>query len=147
MIQRIFGSISIQEMSGNRELTRTVLERVKRACEFSDGRFTLDAVVDGLAAGQLTIWGVLKGTDLTAVPAICVLTVQSFMSEVGGHMSKFKNAKHFVSWLGLCPGTKISGGKVLDARSRQGKPRFALQLRQAAQSLHSSKGASATRDP
>ena len=30
---------------------------------------------------------------------------------------------------------------MLDARSRRGKPRFALQLRQAAQNLHSSRGA------
>jgi transposase len=81
------------------------------------------------------------GTDLTQVPAISVLTVQSFISEVGSSLNRFKSAKHFSSWLGLCPGTKISGGKVLDARSRRGKPRFALQLRQAAQSLHSSRGA------
>ena len=81
------------------------------------------------------------GTDLTAIPAISVLTVQSLLSEVGSKMDKFQSAKHFVSWLGLCPGTKISGGQVLDARTRRGKPRFALQLRQAAQSLHRSQGA------
>jgi len=80
------------------------------------------------------------GTDLTEVPALSVLTVQSFVSEVGPKLDKFKSASHFVSWLGLCPGTKISGGKVLDARTRRGKPRFALQLRQAAQSLHSNRG-------
>ena len=81
------------------------------------------------------------GTDLTAVPAISVLTVQAFMSEVGPDLSRFATAGHFASWLGLCPGTKISGGKVLDARSRKGKSRFALQLRQAAQSLHRSQSA------
>lgn len=81
------------------------------------------------------------GTDLTAVPAISVLTVQAFISEIGPDLSRFTDAGHFASWLGLCPGTKISGGKVLDARSRKGKPRFALQLRQAAQSLHQSKSA------
>jgi transposase len=81
------------------------------------------------------------GTDLTAVPALGVLTVQSFVSEIGPDLGKFATAGAFVSWLGLCPGTKISGGKVLDARSRKGKPRFALLLRQAAQSLHSSHSA------
>lgn len=81
------------------------------------------------------------GTNLTDVPAISVLTVQAFMSEVGPDLSRFANAGHFASWLGLCPGTKISGGKVLDARSRKGKSRFALHLRQAAQSLHHSKSA------
>jgi transposase len=81
------------------------------------------------------------GTDLTAIPAIAVLTVQGLLSEVGHDLSRFKDAHHFASWLGLCPGTKISGGKVLDARSRQGKPRLALLLRQAAQSLHRSNSA------
>jgi len=76
-LSRIFGSITLQEMSGNRDLTRTVLERVKRACEFSDGRFTLDAVVDGLAAGQFAIWGVLNKTDLTAVSVSRVTTWES----------------------------------------------------------------------
>ncbi|MCK5772139.1 IS110 family transposase [Algiphilus sp.] len=81
------------------------------------------------------------GTDLTAVPGISALTVQAFLSEVGPDLDGFATAGRFVSWLGLCPGTKISGGKVLDARSRRGKPRFALLLRQAAQSLHRSKSA------
>jgi hypothetical protein len=84
--------------------------------------------------------GVL-GTDLTAVPGLSVLTVQAFVSEIGPDLERFGNASHFASWLGLCPGTRISGGKVLDARSRPGKHRFALMLRQAAQSLHSNKSA------
>ena len=33
--------------------------------------------------------------------------------EVGADMSKFPSDKHFASWLGLCPGTKITGGKVM----------------------------------
>lgn len=83
----------------------------------------------------------ILGTDLTAVPAISILTVQSFVSEVGPDLGKFTSADKFVSWLGLCPGTKISGGRVQDSRSRRGKPRFARQLRQAAQSLLTSKSA------
>lgn len=79
------------------------------------------------------------GTDLTAVPSLSVLTVQSLLSEVGPDFSRFATAGSMAAWLGLCPGTKITGGKVLDARSRKGKSRFALQLRQAAQSLHSSR--------
>ena len=81
------------------------------------------------------------GTDLTAVPGISVLTVQNFLSEIGPDLSKFKTIKYLTCWLGLCPGTKITGGKVMDARTRKGKPRFALQLRQAAQSLHGSRSA------
>lgn len=80
----------------------------------------------------------VPGTDLTTVPSISVLTVQSLLSEVGPDFSRFASAGSMACWQGLCPGTKISGGKVLDARSRKGKSRFALQLRQAAQSLHRS---------
>lgn len=83
----------------------------------------------------------ILGVDLTTIPAISVITVQAFLTEIGPDLSRFPSVKHFISWLGLCPGTKISGGKVLDARSRKGKPRFALLLRQAAQSLHRSQSA------
>jgi len=76
------------------------------------------------------------GTDLTAVPGISLLTVQSFLSEVGPDLSAFPTAAAFCSWLGLCPGTKISGGRVLGARTRRGKTRFARHLRQAALGLH-----------
>jgi transposase len=33
------------------------------------------------------------------------------LPEVGADMDKFPNDKHFASWLGLCPGTKITGAK------------------------------------
>lgn len=81
------------------------------------------------------------GVDLTAVPALSVLTVQGFISEIGSDLRSFRSAAHFISYLGLCPGTRISGGKVLDSRTRKGKPRFALLLRQACLSLHRSKSA------
>jgi transposase len=84
------------------------------------------------------------GTDLTAIPAVSALTAQVFVTEVGTDVERFATADHFASWLGLCPGTKISGGKVLCARSRPGKPRLALALRQSALSLlkqHSALGA------
>ena len=37
--------------------------------------------------------------------------------EVGADMHKFATVKHFTSWLGLCPGTKITGGKVMSGRA------------------------------
>ena len=33
--------------------------------------------------------------------------------------SKFANEKHFASWLGLCPGTKITGGKVMSGKTKR----------------------------
>ena len=37
--------------------------------------------------------------------------------EVGADMHKFATVKHFTSWLGLCPGTKITGGKVMSGKT------------------------------
>ncbi|MFM7607564.1 MAG: transposase [Alphaproteobacteria bacterium] len=34
-------------------------------------------------------------------------------------MSKFPSDKHFASWLGLCPGTKITGGKVMSGKTKR----------------------------
>jgi len=46
-------------------------------------------------------------------------------------MSKWRNAKAFCSWLGLCPGNKISGAKVLDRRTCKVINRVATTLRLA----------------
>ena len=59
------------------------------------------------------------GVDLTKVVGLHVLNVLLIVSEIGIDMSKWRSAKAFCSWLGLCPGNKISGGKVLDTRTRQ----------------------------
>jgi len=48
--------------------------------------------------------------DLTQIGGIDVCTALKVLVELGPDLSKFKNAKHFCSWLGLCPGTRISGG-------------------------------------
>jgi transposase len=63
------------------------------------------------------------------------------LAEVGADLSKFKNAKHFASWLGLCPGTKISGGKVLSATTRRTGNKAAQALKMAASNLRASKSA------
>ncbi len=47
----------------------------------------------------------------------------------------FKTAKHFGSWLGLCPDNRITGGKINSVRTRHVKSRIAEALRLAAQSL------------
>jgi hypothetical protein len=68
-------------------------------------------------------------------------TSQTLLSEVGPDLSAFPTEAAFASWAGLCPGTKISGGRRLDSRSRQGKPRIAMMLRQSALGLHRSQTA------
>ena len=56
-------------------------------------------------------------------------------------MHRWKTANHFVSWLGLCPGTKVSGGKVLSSKTKPAANRAAGILRMAAATLHHSSSA------
>lgn len=59
------------------------------------------------------------GVDLTKVIGLNVLGVLILISEIGVDMSRWRSAKAFCSWLGLCPGNKISGGKVLSSQTVQ----------------------------
>src|SRR4051812_39538671 len=72
------------------------------------------------------------GVDLTHIESINVSTALKVISEVGVDLSRFKSVKHFGSWLGLCAGTKISGGKVLSGASKGNPNRLAQALRIAA---------------
>jgi transposase len=75
------------------------------------------------------------GVDLTRINGLAVTSVLTVLSEIGPDLSRFANVKHFCSWLGLCPGTKISGGKVLAARTRRSTNRVRQALKLAAMSL------------
>ena len=81
------------------------------------------------------------GVDLTRIDGIDVTTALAVVSEVGADMSKFPTIKHFTSWLGLCPGTKITGGKVMSGKTKRVVNRAAQALRLAAAALRSSKSA------
>jgi transposase len=75
------------------------------------------------------------GVDLTRVVGFNVLSVLTLISEVGVDMSRWPNAKAFCAWLGLCPGNKISGGKVLSSRTARVVNRAAILLRTLAPTL------------
>lgn len=79
--------------------------------------------------------------DLTRIDGIDTGTALKVIAEVGPDLSRFKSVKHFASWLGLCPGTKISGGKILPGASRRTANRLAQALRMAAVSLRNSQSA------
>jgi hypothetical protein len=79
--------------------------------------------------------------DLTTIPGIDANTAMKILSEIGTDMSQWANAKAFASWLGLSPGNKISGGKVLSSRTKPSDNRAAQALRMAAASLYRSKTA------
>jgi transposase len=79
--------------------------------------------------------------DLTEIPGLEVNGVMRILAETGSDMSKWPSSKHFASWLGLCPGNKISGGKVLSSKTKPSANKAAQMLRMAANSLHHSKTA------
>ncbi len=81
------------------------------------------------------------GVDLTRIDGIDVTTALVVVSEVGSDMGKFPSDKHFASWLGLCPGTKITGGKVMSGKTKRCANRAAQALRLAAAALRSSQSA------
>jgi transposase len=79
--------------------------------------------------------------DLTEVNGINVSTAIKIISEIGTDMTCWPTVKHFVSWLGLCPGNNISGGKILSSRTIRTSNRAKQAFRMAANSLHNSKSA------
>ena len=83
----------------------------------------------------------MSGVDLTEIDGIDTNSALKIIAEIGVDMSRWKSAKHFSSWLGLCPGTKVSGGKVLSGRSKQVANRAATALRMAAFTLFRSQSA------
>ena len=83
----------------------------------------------------------ITGVDLTRIDGIDEMTALKVLSETGTDMSRWKTEKHFASWLGLSPGNKISGGKVLNTKTKPSANRAAAALRMAAFTLANSKSA------
>jgi transposase len=81
------------------------------------------------------------GADLTRINGLGLDSVMKILSEIGTDLGRFANVKHFCSWLGLCPATKISGGKVLSARTKRSANRVRQALKMAAMSLSHSDSA------
>jgi transposase len=77
----------------------------------------------------------VTGVDLTEIDGLNVLTVQTLLGEVGCDMSRFATEGHFVSFLGLSPRNKISGGKVVGREKQKTKNRAGTALRLAAGTL------------
>jgi transposase len=81
------------------------------------------------------------GVDLTRINGLGLTVVAKVLSELGPDLSRFETVKHFCSWLGLCPGTKISGAKVLSAKTKRSANRVRQALKMAAMSLSHSDSA------
>ena len=80
----------------------------------------------------------IVGVDLTQIPGIDTHAARTLFCEIGAIMDRFPSASHFASWLGLCPDNRITGGRILSAKTRDVGSRAAGILRMAANSLHRS---------
>jgi transposase len=72
------------------------------------------------------------GVDLSAVPGLGANVISILMSEVGPRadlLKAFRSPEAFSSWMGVCPDNRVSGGKVLKAKTRKVRSRLARALR------------------
>jgi transposase len=113
---------------------RQILEQLH---QFDDGDSPNDPPTSNLGEALQR----MSGVDLTTIDGVDTNTALKVLSEIGTDMSRWKTAKHFASWLGLAPGTKVSGGKVLSSATKPVANKAAAALRMAAFTLYNSKSA------
>jgi transposase len=53
-------------------------------------------------------------------PGVQAVAAMGFVSEVGSDLSRFPSAKHFASWVGVCPGNHTSAGKRKHGKTTKG---------------------------
>ncbi|MEW5856898.1 MAG: transposase, partial [Cyanobacteriota bacterium] len=99
-------------------------------------------------SSRLSIGRVSVAWNFTLSAYLLVLSLSRthvvLLSEVGLDPTRFPTVKHFTSWLGLCPGSRVTGGKVKSSQTRKVTNRAATAFRMAAQTLcrsHSALGA------
>lgn len=81
------------------------------------------------------------GVDISSIQGVSAGLPSTLLSEVGTReqlLGAFGSAEAFASWLGLCPDNRVSGGKVLKARTRKVPSRLARAMRLAAFGLQRS---------
>jgi transposase len=78
------------------------------------------------------------GVDLTRIGGIDVSSALKILAELGPDLSSFKTSKHFAAWLGLCPGTRITGGKRISGATTRTLNPVTQALKLAAQGLQRS---------
>lgn len=82
------------------------------------------------------------GVDLGTIDGVSTGTLAVLMSELGTGgqiLGSFRSGAAFASWLGLCPNNKITGGKIIQAKTRQVANKVAKALRLAVMGINHSK--------
>ena len=83
----------------------------------------------------------MTGVDLTRIDGLNETSVLKILAETGTETSPWPTEKHFASWMGLSPGNKITGGKILSGKTKPSANRAAAAFRMAAYGLSNSKSA------
>ena len=78
------------------------------------------------------------GVDLTSIDGVGVMTVQTFIAELGTDMSRWPTEDALVSWLKLSPNRPVTGGKVMRGMPNKTTNRASESLRMAASTLKES---------
>ena len=112
---------ALTKLNATRPKPCTPLPRVRHASGRNEPKFDVRSALY-----------TLLGADLSQVHGLGPYTILRLIAECGDDMTKWPTVKHFTSWLGLAPGNKISGGKVLSAKTRRTTNRAAALLRIAA---------------
>jgi transposase len=83
----------------------------------------------------------ITGVDLTQIDGMNENSILKILAETGTDMSAWRSEKHFSSWMGLSPGNKITGGKILSSKTKPTANRAAAAFRICAYGLFNSKSA------
>ncbi|MGI8536106.1 MAG: transposase, partial [Mycobacteriales bacterium] len=73
------------------------------------------------------------------IPGISTAVADVITAEAGADMSRFPTAGHLASWVGTCPGSNESAGRVKSTKTRPGNPYLKGALGIAAMSAARSK--------
>lgn len=88
---------------------------------------------------RTTLWK-KSGRDFTALPGVEANTALLIFAELGGaDVGSWKSAKDFASWLKLCPGNNISGGKRRKSKKQPCANYITQALRMSSMSAKKSK--------
>jgi len=77
---------------------------------------------------------------LDGTPGINRRVAEVVIAEAGTNMSRFPSARHFASWIGLCPGQNESAGKRRTGKTRKGNRALRGALVEAAHGAVRKKG-------
>lgn len=78
------------------------------------------------------------GVNLASIDGVDVMTIQTWVAELGVDMTPWPTEHNLVSWLKLAPRPRITGGKLVNHERNKAKNRVAEALRMAASTLRES---------